>query len=413
MICKLTASPFVEIALSLTSSVFSTRQRKSDVLISVWNRFFSEEQTAGFLNDSLTVSWVGTGRSPKGIQSQHRAWIATALLRLHFKTGYVFLQDWSRVAFERKSRHYANEASVVWAYMEYNNSLLKSCRKAGIPTVLDVPIGHQRSCHESMAEEHARYGVPYGSYFLERWTRAYELAYDLADRLVVGSTFVRQTLVDRGVPANKIIVNPYGVDTAFWDNVFRERPEGNTGVMTFVYTASVGLRKGIQYLLRAWKKADLDKCELLICGVNYLPDHEEFTPVPKGVRFLGPQTHDQLRAIYQNADVYVLPSLFEGLARSGLEAMAAGLPPIVTWETGLTDMVEDGVNGWVVRSRDEDSLADCLRACAANRQTVRSAGIRAHETARDYSWENYGRRCAAIVRELLPRESQCGKRAGV
>jgi hypothetical protein len=158
---------------------------RSDVLISVWNRFFSEEQTAGFLNDSLTVSWVGTGRSPKGIQSQHRAWIATALLRLHFKTGYVFLQDWSRVAFERKSRHYANEASVVWAYMEYNNTLLKSCRTAGIPTVLAVPIGHQRSCHEFMAEEHARYGAPYGSHSLERWPRAYELAYDLADRLVV------------------------------------------------------------------------------------------------------------------------------------------------------------------------------------------------------------------------------------
>lgn len=384
--------------------------RRADVLLSVWNRFFSGEQAAGFAADNLRVSWVGTGRAPGGVSSRHRAWISTALLRLHFKTGYVFLQDWSRIAFERKSRHYSKEAEVVWAYMEYNNGLIQYCRKAGVPTVLDIPIGHQRSCHEVMAEEHARYAAPYGSRSLGRWTRAYELAYGLADRLVVGSTFVRQTLVARGVAADKIIVNPYGVNTVFWENVFHERPRTNNEKMIFVYTASVSLRKGVQYLLRAWRKANLGNCELHICGANYLPNHAEFTFVPNGVRFLGPKTHDQLRDIYRTADVYILPSLFEGLARSGLEAMAAGLPPIVTWETGLTDMVKNGFNGWVVRSRDEDSLAECLRACAANRQAVRSAGIRAHETARDYSWENYGRRCAGIVRELLPRENQCGKR---
>jgi len=390
--------------------VVLSRQPKADVLLSVWNRFFSEEQTAGFLNDSLTVSWVGTGRSPEGVSSPHRAWIATALLRLHFKTGYVFLQDWSRVAFERKSRRFAKEARVVWAYMEYNNGLLQRCRKAGIPTVLDIPIGHQRSCHDLMAEEHASYGIPYRHRALERWTRTYELAYELADRLVVGSGFVRQTLVDHGVAADKIIINPYGVDTNFWGKVFRERRERSAGTMTFVYTASIGLRKGIQYLLRAWRKANLNNCELQICGANYLPEHAEFASLPQGVRFLGPKTHDQLREIYKKADVYVLPSLFEGLARSGLEAMAAGLPPIVTWETGLTDMVKDGVNGWIVRSRDEDTLAKCLRTCASNYQVVKSAGVQAHETAKEYSWENYGRRCAGIVRGLLSQQQQIRKR---
>jgi glycosyltransferase involved in cell wall biosynthesis len=373
---------------------------RADVLLAVWNRFFSEEQAAGFLNDSLTVSWVGTGRSPQGVKSRHRAWLATAFLRLYFTTGYEFLLDTSRIAFERKSRHFSSSARFVWAYMEFNNGLLEKCRIAGIPTVLDVPIGHQRPAQEVMAAEFARYGMTYNNRCLEKWTRTYERAYDLADHLVVGSSFVRQSLVDHGVAADKIIINPYGVDTTFWGKVFRERVRGNEGTMTFVYTASVNFRKGIQYLLRAWRKANLKNCELLICGSNCLPAHAEFTDFPKSVHFLGWKSHDELSEIYKKVDVYVLPSLFEGLARSGLEAMASGLPPIVTWETGLADMVEDGVNGWVIRSRDEDSLADCLRACAANPRAVKSAGIRAQRTASKYSWENYGSRCAAIVRQL-------------
>ena len=381
--------------------MFSGSHAQSDVLLSVWNRFFSEEQAAGLLDDGLDVDWLGTGRAPSGVSRRHRAWISTALLRLHFRTGYVFLQDWSRVAFERKSARYAHSARLVWAYMEYNNGLLANCRKAGVPTILDIPIGHQRACQEVLNKEYARFGIHYGSRSLEDWTRTYERAYELADRLVVGSNFVRQTLIERGVDSGKVVVNAYGVDTAFWSKAFYERPNVTGRQMIFIYTASVGLRKGVQYLLQAWKKANLDGCELLICGTNYLPKHPEFAEIPRNVQFVGPQTHVQLREIYKRADVYVLPSLFEGLARSGLEAMVAGLAPIVTWETGLTDMVTDGLNGWVVPSKDADSLARRLVDCASNPQQVAQSGIAAHETAKQYSWASYGRRCAALSREVI------------
>lgn len=375
--------------------------RGSDVLLSVWNRFFSGEQAAGFAADGLSVAWVGTERAPGGVSRRHRAWISTALLRFHFKTGYVFLQDWSRIAFERKSRRFANSARLVWAYMEYNNGLLEQCREQGVPTILDIPIGHQRTCQEVLTKECARFGIDYGSRSLENWTRTYERAYELADWLVVGSNFVKQTLIERGIDSSKVVVNAYGVNTDLWSKAFHERPNVPGRKITFVYTASVGLRKGVQYLLQAWRKAKLEGCELLICGAEYLPKHPDFAEIPRNVRLVGPQTHTQLREIYKAADVYVLPSLFEGLARSGLEAMAAGLAPIVTWETGLTDMVTDGLNGWVVPSKDVDALARRLAHCASNPQQIARAGLAAHETAREYSWENYGRRCAALARDVM------------
>lgn len=332
----------------------SKRESQSDVLLSVWNRFFSGEQAAGFAANGLKVSWVGTGRAPSGVSKRHRAWISTALLRLHFKTGYVFLQNLSRIAFERKSRRFANSARLVWAYMEYNNGLLAKCREQNIPAILDIPIGHQRLCQEVLGKEHRQYGIPYGGRSLERWTRIYEQAYHSADWLVVGSSFVKRTLTERGIDPGKILVNPYGVNTAFWSEAFHARSSITGGKTVFVYAASVGLRKGVQYLLKAWRKAKLENCELLICGADYLPRHPEFAEAPANVQFVGPQSHEQLREIYKRAHVYVLPSLFEGLARSGLEAMTAGLAPIVTWETGLTDMVTNDVNGWIIPSRDED-----------------------------------------------------------
>ena len=71
------------------------------------------------------------------------------------------------------------------------------------------------------------------------------------------------------------------------------------------------------------------------------------------VTFHGQLAPDALRNLYQESDVYVLPSHEEGLARSVLEAMASGLAVIVTRETGTGDIVKPGEDGWIVEAGDE------------------------------------------------------------
>jgi glycosyltransferase involved in cell wall biosynthesis len=70
--------------------------------------------------------------------------------------------------------------------------------------------------------------------------------------------------------------------------------------------------------------------------------------------------HPQLAARLQSADLFILPSLEEGLARTALEAMACGLPVIVTPNTGANDFVQSGVSGEIVPLRDPDAIADAV-----------------------------------------------------
>jgi len=375
-------------------------KQHNDVVLSVWNRYFSDEQCAGFARGGLNVFWVGNNRSPTNVSRS--AFLATSwlLLRLHFKTGSEGLKTLSREFFDRSSAKYWDKGRVVWAYMEYNNRLLKRCRQNHVPTILDVPIGHQRACKEVLAREFQRYNLDCSFLASEKWVRRYEESYALANQIVVGSTFVKTTLVDYGVEDSKIIVNPYGVDVKHWQQCF-DQDKKTKDKTIFIYTASVGLRKGIQYLLDAWKMMQPSNAELWICGHNHLPNHPEFTGLPSSVKMLGKQSHQQLANLYSQAHVYVLPSLFEGLARSGIEAMAAGLPPIVTWESGLTDLVTDDYNGWIVPSCDATAISNCIQKILAKPESVFVYGSRAYESAAPYSWENYGNRCVEIARRAM------------
>lgn len=123
--------------------------------------------------------------------------------------------------------------------------------------------------------------------------------------------------------------------------------------------------------------------------------------LPSHVRFFGRVNHDKLAELYSKASVYVLPSLLEGLARSGLEAMSAGLPIIATKATGLTDFITDGIEGWIVPARDVDAIANRLRWCVEHPEAVREAGEAAFQRMQGNDFNSYGDRCAAFAKAVL------------
>jgi glycosyltransferase involved in cell wall biosynthesis len=81
--------------------------------------------------------------------------------------------------------------------------------------------------------------------------------------------------------------------------------------------------------------------------------------------------------------------------------MAAGLPLIVTEETGLTDVCTDGVEGWVVPAKNVDQLAARLKWCRENSEEVCLAGENAYLKMRGRCMESYGARCAEIAKAII------------
>lgn len=227
---------------------------------------------------------------------------------------------------------------------------------------------------------------------------AEEQEHQRAARIVVGGSFARDTLLAAGLPAERIIVNPYGVA---WDELAAPAGAAPLGArpLRFLFVGSVTARKGVPVLLDAWRRAALPDAELWIAGSCAERPRALVSRAP-GVRLLGQIPRAQIPALYAQCDVFVLPSLFEGFGLVILEALAAGLPVIATPHTGAVEAVRDPALGQLVPVLDAEALAASLKffhRSPPSRAVVQAA---AAPLRGEFSWRAYGDRWAALLRDL-------------
>lgn len=165
----------------------------------------------------------------------------------------------------------------------------------------------------------------------------------------MNSYFVKTTFVDSGFNPDKIKVVYLGVREDFWK--LKSDYTISNGQVEILFTGGFGFRKGGEYILAAL-------CELDRQGVNYhmtvVGDSSGAKPLlekyhPSNITFVPTVPQDGLKEYLANSDIYLFPSLCEGCASSGMEAMAAGLPVIATVESGLP--IDDMVDGVIVPSK--------------------------------------------------------------
>ncbi|HYM15522.1 MAG TPA: glycosyltransferase family 4 protein [Dehalococcoidia bacterium] len=256
-------------------------------------------------------------------------------------------------------------------------------------TVLDYPISRVELGQDLMEEEARRRpdfadtidgdGVRLAPAHLARIAAEVELA----DLIVVGSRFAAASFAGV-VPPERIRVIPYGVDVrAFQPGA---RP-GRPGPMRVLFAGHVTQRKGIAYLLDAMRLLDPARFALQIVGPVTgsgagLRQYAGLFRHAAGVRPRG------MPAVYAAADVLVLPSVNEGSALVVLEAMACGLPVIVTPNAGA-DAVRDGVDGFVVPVRSPEAIAERLAALQADPELARRMGASARARATEFTWERF------------------------
>lgn len=303
------------------------------------------------------------------------------------------------------AEHCLNDVKLVWSFDTSSYELFAAARRKGIHCVLDMSIAHPalgNDILEDYARQHPRLAscmdrpVPDAS--IER--RAAEI--ELADHIVVGSNFVRDSLLKIGTAPEKIVINPYGVEIEQFRTTGSDRSTRKSGVR-FLFVGWFSARKGIYDLLEAWRRSNLFKsgCELILAGGTQADLTCWQTDLPEGLVFMGRVAHADVPALYRSADVFVFPSLFEGSARVILEAAASGLPVITTPAACDEHWVVDGESGFRIPSADPDRLAQRMCDLAASAAMRLEMGTRASEIADRYSWTAYGDRCAAVCERLL------------
>lgn len=222
-----------------------------------------------------------------------------------------------------------------------------------------------------------------------------EREYQLATKIVAASSFTKRTLVTHGVPAEKIIVNPYGVDLQLFHppTIRRKRKP-----LRFLFLGSICARKGVPLLIEAWRKLALKDTELWLVG-PVAEREAALIPQLPGLRVLGQRPHGELPELLRQCDVLVFPSYFEGFALVLLEALASGMPIITTEATAGPDLITDGVEGRIIPTGDLSALCEAMQDFARPPDEIEEMSQATRRCAERFSWEAYGDRWQQILRE--------------
>ncbi|MGM3309067.1 glycosyltransferase family 4 protein [Anabaena sp. WFMT] len=168
---------------------------------------------------------------------------------------------------------------------------------------------------------------------------------DHYDRVIVFSQIQRELLARMGVREEKLAVIPNGVDTVKYSPGISKIKAEFGAERLFVYQGRIATEKNVEPLLRAWKQSDMGvNSKLLIVGDGPLkPSLEPFYGQEDGIIWLGFIADENRRIeILRGADVFILPSLVEGLSLSLLEAMSCGLACLATDVGADGEVLEKG-----------------------------------------------------------------------
>lgn len=223
-----------------------------------------------------------------------------------------------------------------------------------------------------------------------------------ADVIVVGSSFVKRTCIEYGVEADRIVVVPLAAPD-FTESTAYFNPFSIEAKLRVLFAGQVTQRKGVSYLVDAVESIERDGVELAFVGPISASLQSRLASIP-GVHLSGPRPRAELMSAMAHADVVALPSLVEGFPLTAIESMSSGTAALVSTATFADDVVTDGVDGFIVPTRDSDAIRRALQRLADEPGLAQSMGERARERARDFTWPRYAERFRAAFATLPDRD---------
>lgn len=225
--------------------------------------------------------------------------------------------------------------------------------------------------------------------------------------VVVPNSIGLETLAKQSAPKQSFTIIENGVDIRRFipDQTMRPKDE-------FIITSGasrVTERKGLNYLIEAVGELVLKYPEirLKIMGDGSARFDLESLVREKGlqknVTFLGRIPREETAQYYQEASLFVLPSLNEGMSNAMLEALASGLSIIATPTGGTAELVTEGVNGIVVPEKSSQALTDAIEQFLHNRNLVVDYGAASRRRAEAQGWDKVAVRFKAVLEQSIKK----------
>jgi alpha-maltose-1-phosphate synthase len=242
----------------------------------------------------------------------------------------------------------------------YANDCFKWARRNGGKAILAAGNSHPENFWTIMTEEHRRWNCSDPPIDPSHYERSKAMLLE-TDYVFAPSSFVANSFLTRGFKPSQVLKEIYPVNFAHFKPAMVPREKNRP--LTVISTGTLSLRKGTPYLLEAFRLVLRKHPSARLRLTRRIQDSaapvvEKYRDLP--IDWAPGLPHPQLAERLRGSDIFVLPSLEEGLVRTALEAMACGLPVVLTPNTGTADYVTPGVNGEVVPIRDPQAIADAI-----------------------------------------------------
>ncbi len=295
------------------------------------------------------------------------------------------LYDW---AFETWAIHNLKGIDCIHVLQDYENKVIRVAKKKNIKIV-----------YEQIT-----------AYYMERFFSDTEVGEDLKQRenlqivdyILTASDFVKKSILEieenKNVE-NKITVIPYGANTQQF--FYKERLYETDRELRLLVVASISKRKGMNYLLDAMEKLQGQPVKLSVIGVPVHGEQELINRMQSmnNVEYVGRVPHEQIHSYFEKNDVFILPSLAEGSSLSVYEALASGMPCIVTKNTG--SVVTDGTDGIIIEAKNADSIVVAIEKYVQNPELVYEMSCNTQNTMDKYSWKKYEKKIAYFYKNQI------------
>ncbi len=235
------------------------------------------------------------------------------------------------------------------------------------------------------------------------------LALRQVDRLITPSRYVAAQYAASGIPNDKITVIQNGIDTENFAPGQHSPTE-----LTLGFIGHLGKHKGLDILLHALSLMDTSQVRLLVVGTG--EDAEWFRTfchergLDSYVTFLGHVENRRIATIYQQIDVLVVPSVWpENSPVTITEAMASGIPVIASDVGGISELVEDGVTGYLTPLRDSLAIAERIGRFLARPELLKTMGEKALAKIQAYPMQQQVERIVDVYRQAIAQRQPLPK----
>lgn len=279
--------------------------------------------------------------------------------------------------------------------------LVKFAKKKGVLTVREMINCYTGSSRRLLSEAYAELSLGGAEIVPDSKVEQERKELPLYD-YIFASKQVEPTLFEAGVDPERILPSAFGWNPRELGKAVS--PPRQTNGVTAIFVGSICVRKGVPYLLEAWRRSGVSGTLLMLGDIS--PELDQWIAQYKldpSIKFLG--FRNNVGDFFNSADFFIFPTLEEGGPQVTYEAAGCGLP-VITTPMGAGRIIEDDVNGLIVESRNVDALQAAIVKFSSSAELRARLGARAREDATHFTYEVLGRQRADLLIGALSKHTR-------